>query len=217
MHRYSRTGKHRWTVRALAVLFTALLGLTQWTAPASAHGSVINPATRNYGCWLRWGHDHLNPNMQTRPHVLAGLAGQPNAMWNWNGLYRDGVGRQPPGRPPRRPAVQRRPHRGRPLPLHGRRGPWKTTDVDRTFTIHLYDQASHGADYFLVYVTKQGFDPTTQPLTWGSLELVTRPAATPRPRTTSSRSTPPAAAAATSCSPSGRPRTWTRPTTCAAT
>jgi chitin-binding protein len=40
--------------------------------------------------------------------------------------------------------------------------------------MHLYDQASHGADYFLVYVTKQGFDPTTQELGWDDLELVAK-------------------------------------------
>ncbi len=39
-------------------------------------------------------------------------------------------------------------------------------------TMHLYDQASHGADYFRVYVTRQGYDPETEPLTWGDLELV---------------------------------------------
>ncbi len=38
----------------------------------------------------------------------------------------------------------------------------------------LYDQASHGADYFLVYVTRQGFDPTKQALTWNDLQLVAR-------------------------------------------
>ena len=185
MHRYSRTGKHRWTVRALAVLFTALLGLTQWTAPASAHGSVINPATRNYGCWLRWGHDHLNPNMQYEdPMCWQAWQANPNAMWNWNGLYRDGSA-----------ATTRRPSPTASCaavasPKAAATAPWTPSARGRpptsatTSPSTLYDQASHGADYFLVYVTKQGFDPTTQPLTWNSLELVTRPAATPRPRHT---------------------------------
>lgn len=173
MHRYSRTGKHRWTVRALAVLFTALLGLTQWTAPASAHGSVINPATRNYGCWLRWGHDHLNPNMQYEdPMCWQAWQDNPNAMWNWNGLYRDWVGGNHRAALPDGQLCSGGLTQGGRYRSMDAVGPWKTTDVNNTFTIHLYDQASHGADYFLVYVTKQGFDPTTQPLTWNSLELV---------------------------------------------
>ncbi|WRZ79159.1 lytic polysaccharide monooxygenase [Streptomyces sp. NBC_01022] len=48
-----------------------------------------------------------------------------------------------------------------------------TTDITDDFTVQLNDQASHGADYFQVYVTRQGFDPTTQALRWSDLELVT--------------------------------------------
>jgi len=44
------------------------------------------------------------------------------------------------------------------------------------FTLTLSDSAQHGADYLLIYITKQGFDPTTQPLTWDSLELIQRTA-----------------------------------------
>lgn len=51
-------------------------------------------------------------------------------------------------------------------------GAWKTTDITGDFTVKLYDQASHGADYFQVYVTRQGFDPATEALTWGDLQLV---------------------------------------------
>jgi chitin-binding protein len=53
-------------------------------------------------------------------------------------------------------------------------GAWKMQDVGSNFTIKLHDQASHGADYLLVYVTKQGFNATTQPLKWSDLELVKR-------------------------------------------
>lgn len=38
------------------------------------------------------------------------------------------------------------------------------TNIGGKFTVKLYDQASHGADYFKVYVSRQGYDPTTQPL-----------------------------------------------------
>lgn len=43
---------------------------------------------------------------------------------------------------------------------------------DNSFTFVNHDQALHGADYCRIYVTKQGFDPTTDELTWGDLELL---------------------------------------------
>ncbi|WYB39537.1 lytic polysaccharide monooxygenase [Streptomyces sp. GD-15H] len=45
--------------------------------------------------------------------------------------------------------------------------------MDSDFIVQLHDQVSHGADHFLGYVTRQGFDPTTQALTWDGLPLVT--------------------------------------------
>ncbi|CAM5357383.1 hypothetical protein SFUMM280S_03331 [Streptomyces fumanus] len=53
-------------------------------------------------------------------------------------------------------------------------GQWKTTNVSNNFWVPLYDQASHGADYFKVYVSKQGFDPKTQTLGWGNLDFITQ-------------------------------------------
>ncbi|WP_425426453.1 lytic polysaccharide monooxygenase [Amycolatopsis australiensis] len=38
----------------------------------------------------------------------------------------------------------------------------------------MYDQASHGADFFRGYVSKNGFDPTTQRLGWGNLDFITQ-------------------------------------------
>ncbi|MFD0446345.1 lytic polysaccharide monooxygenase [Streptomyces indonesiensis] len=32
-------------------------------------------------------------------------------------------------------------------------GAWQTTKIGGKFTVKLYDQASHGADYFKVYVS----------------------------------------------------------------
>jgi len=53
-------------------------------------------------------------------------------------------------------------------------GPWVAATKPDKFTLTLTDQAQHGADYLLIYITKQGFDPATQPLTWNSLELIQR-------------------------------------------
>ena len=93
----------------------------------------------------------------------------PNAMWNWNGLYRENVGGRheeviPDGQLCSN-ALSRNDSLNQP-------GQWKTTTVGNNFTVHLYDQASHGADYFKVYVSKNGYDPTTQRLGWGNLDYI---------------------------------------------
>ncbi|ODA72286.1 Chitin binding domain protein [Streptomyces sp. AVP053U2] len=96
----------------------------------------------------------------------------PNAMWNWNGLYRNGsAGDFESAVPDGQLCSGGRAEGGRYNSMDTV-GDWQAEDVDSDFTVQLYDQASHGADYFLVYVTRQGFDPITQPLTWDDLELV---------------------------------------------
>ncbi|SDQ74778.1 lytic polysaccharide monooxygenase auxiliary activity family 9 protein [Thermostaphylospora chromogena] len=171
MRRHGRTP--RGVLRALAVLTAVLVTMVTWPQTAGAHGSVINPASRNYGCWERWGNDHLNPRMQQEdPMCWQAFQDNPNAMWNWNGLYRDNVGGNhqaavPDGQLCSGGLTEGGRYRSLDTP-----GPWKMTNVSTNFTVHLYDQARHGADYFLVYVTRQGYDATTQPLRWSDLELV---------------------------------------------
>ena len=163
----------RGALRVVVMLCAALLMMVPWTDRASAHGGIVNPAFRAYSCWERWGDDHLNPAMEEEdPMCWQAWQADPNAMWNWNGLYRNGVGGNfqaaiPDGQLCSGGGAES----GRYKALDAV-GPWHTTDVSTNFTMELYDQASHGADFFLVYVTKQGFDPTTQPLTWNDLELV---------------------------------------------
>ncbi|MEO3890431.1 lytic polysaccharide monooxygenase auxiliary activity family 9 protein [Nonomuraea sp. B5E05] len=163
----------RRALRVLTIVAAALLCLLPWAQSASAHGSIINPASRNYGCWLRWGDDHLNPAMQQEdPMCWQAWQDNPNAMWNWNGLYRNNVGgNHQAAVPDGQLCSGGRTEGGRYNSLDAV-GEWKTTAIGTDFQLHLYDQASHGADYFRVYVTRQGFNPATQPLTWGNLELV---------------------------------------------
>ncbi|MEW2462540.1 lytic polysaccharide monooxygenase auxiliary activity family 9 protein [Microbacterium sp. NPDC047426] len=160
---------------ALSVLVAALLSLIPWSGTAVAHGSVVDPASRNYGCWLRWGSDFQNPDMaRLDPMCWQAWQDNPNAMWNWNGLYRNGSGGNfPAAVPDGQLCSGGRTEGGRYNSLDAV-GAWKTTDVTGNFTVKLHDQASHGADYFLVYVTRQGFDPTTRPLAWNDLQLVKR-------------------------------------------
>lgn len=168
-----RSRATRWVTGSLVLVSAPLLGLTMFATPAAAHGSVVDPASRNYGCWDRWGDDHLNPEMeQIDPMCWQAWQDNPNAMWNWNGLYRDNVGGDHQGQVPDGTLCSGgNTQNGRYDSLDAV-GDWETTSVGSNFTVHLHDGAQHGADYFQIYVTTEGFDPTTQELGWGDLELV---------------------------------------------
>jgi chitin-binding protein len=161
--------------RAATVAATAALLLTAGPAPgALAHGSVSDPVSRNYGCLLRWQSDHLNPNMAaTDPMCAQAWKANPNGMWNWNGLFRENVRGNHPGTiPDGQLCSGGRTESGRYNAMDAV-GAWVATAKPNRFTLNLKDEARHGADYLHVYITKQGFNPLTQPLTWGSLERVT--------------------------------------------
>ncbi|WP_229401269.1 lytic polysaccharide monooxygenase auxiliary activity family 9 protein [Micromonospora okii] len=150
----------------------ALLLTTALANPASAHGSVVDPASRNYGCWQRWGSDFQNPNMATQdPMCWQAWQADPNAMWNWNGLFREGVaGNHQAAIPDGQLCSGGRSNSGRYNALDAL-GAWRAAPTTNNFRIKFLDQASHGADYIRVYVTKQGFNALTKPLAWSDLEL----------------------------------------------
>ena len=95
----------------------------------------------------------------------------PDTMWNWMSALRDGLGGQFQARTPDGQLCSNGLARNDSLNTPGA---WRTTNVGRNFTVQLYDQASHGADYFRVYVSKQGFNPATQRLGWGNLDFITQ-------------------------------------------
>ncbi|WP_308169962.1 lytic polysaccharide monooxygenase auxiliary activity family 9 protein [Acrocarpospora catenulata] len=150
-----------------------LLLTTALVVPASAHGSVSDPPSRNYGCWQRWGSDFQNPQMATLdPMCWQAWQADVQAMWNWNGLYREGVaGNHQAAIPDGQLCSGGRTQNGRYAAMDAI-GDWKTVDKPARFTLNLLDQAIHGADYIRVYATKQGFNPKTQALRWSDLELV---------------------------------------------
>jgi lytic cellulose monooxygenase (C4-dehydrogenating) len=140
---------------------------------ASAHGSIVDPASRNYGCWLRWGSDFQNPQMATEdPMCWQAWQAEPNAMWNWNGLYRDGVAGDPQAVIPDGQLCSAGHTQSGRYNAMDAVGDWRATSISNDFHVKLWDQASHGADYIRVYVSRQGFDPVTQPLAWSDLVLV---------------------------------------------
>lgn len=158
-------------VQALALLVAVTASALLWTSPAQAHGTVVDPATRAYHCWEEWGDDHLNPAMeQEDPMCWQAWQANPNTMWNWMSMLQDGLGGQFEARIPNGKLCSNNHPNFESL---NNPGPWKTTDVGDNFSIHLYDQASHGADFFRVYVSKQGFDPKTQSLGWDDLDFIT--------------------------------------------
>ncbi|MFY1693114.1 lytic polysaccharide monooxygenase auxiliary activity family 9 protein [Plantactinospora sp. WMMB782] len=161
----------RQPLRVLALVVTMMVGVLPWAAPAQAHGTIINPQSRAYQCWKDWGSNHMNPAMQQQdPMCYQAFQANPDTMWNWMSALRDGLRANFQGSTPDGQLCSNALSRNNSLNTPGN---WKATNISRNFTIQLYDQASHGADYFRVYVSKNGFNPTTQRLGWGNLDLVT--------------------------------------------
>ncbi|MCK2220172.1 lytic polysaccharide monooxygenase [Actinomadura sp. ATCC 31491] len=169
-----RPARNRWALRALALLTSmAMVVVVPLAETASAHGTVVDPATRNYGCWLRWGNDFQNPAMaQQDPMCWQAWQDNANAMWNWNGLYRDNVGGNHEGVIPSGQLCSGGQTQGGRYRSMDTPGAWRTTSLPATFDIRLTDQARHGADYIRVYITRQGYNALTTPLGWGDLELI---------------------------------------------
>ncbi|WP_306210306.1 lytic polysaccharide monooxygenase auxiliary activity family 9 protein [Actinoplanes sp. RD1] len=165
---------------AAGVLAAALISVVLPSAPAAAHGSITGPASRNYGCWQRWGSDFQNPAMATQdPMCWQAWQADPNAMWNWNGLYREGVAGNHQGAiPDAQLCSAGRTQSGRYAAMDTV-GDWKATTVGNSFPVRLWDQAGHGADYIRVYVTRAGFNPVTTAVKWSDLVLVSQAGNTP--------------------------------------
>jgi predicted carbohydrate-binding protein with CBM5 and CBM33 domain len=166
-----RSRSTRKPLRALVLLLTMMVGVLHWPGAAQAHGTIVNPASRAYHCWDTWGDDHVNPAMQQEdPMCWQAFQANPDTMWNWMSALRDGLGGNFQGATPDGQLCSNGLSRNDSL---NQPGPWKTTNIGNNFSIHLYDQASHGADFFRVYVSKNGFNPATQRLGWGNLDFIT--------------------------------------------
>ena len=175
-HKPDQSGRRprsvRQYLRVLVPLLAMVVGVLPWTSPAQAHGTIINPQSRAYQCWKDWGHRHMDPAMQQEdPMCWQAFQANPDTMWNWMSALRDGLGGQFQARTPDGQLCSNGLSRNSSL---DQPGAWKATNVSNNFTIQLYDQASHGADYFRVYISKNGFDPTTQRLGWGNLDFITQ-------------------------------------------
>jgi chitin-binding protein len=164
-------------LRSLIVLVAALVAAgtaaVLFVQPASSHGTAIGPSSRHYSCWERWGSDFQNPAMaQQDPMCWAAWQNDPNAMWNWNGLYREQVGGDHQAALPDNQLCSGGRTGGTRYAALDTPGAWKTTQVSNNFTFTNWDQANHGADYYRIYVTKQGYNAQTDALDWADLELL---------------------------------------------
>jgi chitin-binding protein len=159
--------------RGVIALVVSILACTfVWAPTASGHGTIVGPATRAYQCWESWGSQHTSPAMQQEdPMCYQAYRANADTMWNWMSALRDGLGGNFQAATPDGQLCSNALLRNDSLNTPGR---WRTTNVGSNFSVHLYDQASHGADYFRVYISKNGFDPTTQKLGWGNLDFITQ-------------------------------------------
>jgi chitin-binding protein len=161
-------------VTALLAVILALVAAIVTSQPASAHGSVTDPPSRNYGCWERWGSNHLDTTMaQKDPMCWQAWQADPNAMWNWNGLFREGVAGNHQGAIPDGQLCSGGRTQAPRYNALDAVGAWVAKGVPTKFTLTLTDSAKHGADYLKIYITKPGVDPATKAIGWGDLTLLT--------------------------------------------
>ncbi|MBO0922087.1 lytic polysaccharide monooxygenase [Cellulomonas sp. zg-ZUI222] len=171
MSRFSPVRRVVAAVGALTLGAALLAGSVVLAAPASAHGAVSDPPSRIYGCWDRWADAHTDPAMATQdPMCASAWRTEPQAMWNWNGMFKENVG----GR--HEQAIPDGKLCSADNPLYDAAntpGAWRATPMPYDFRLTLHDPSNHGADYLKIYVTKQGYDARTEPLAWSDLELLT--------------------------------------------
>ncbi|GIF17809.1 chitin-binding protein [Actinoplanes tereljensis] len=163
----------RLLVSVLAGVLIAAFAVAIPVGPASAHGNVLSPASRNYGCWLRWGDKFQDPTMATAdPMCYQAWQTDVQAMWNWNGLYREGVAGNHQGVIPDGQLCSAGQTQSGRYKAMDTVGDWKATTVGNSFNVQVFDQALHGADYLWVYVTNPGYNPVTTALKWSDLTRV---------------------------------------------
>ena len=162
-----RASTHR---ARLAVVLTGLVALMLTMVPgvASAHGSASDPPSRLYNCFH--DTDRFDPDLATtNPMCAQAWAAEPQALYDWPALlttegdtpYEDFI---PDGEICSAGLDK--------YAAFDEPGDWDATEIDNDFTLTFTSTAPHETEFYRIYVTEQGFDPTTDELTWDDLELV---------------------------------------------
>lgn len=170
-----RRGRAR--LAAGSVLTVVVMGaaVVSTASPTQAHGNTNDPIARNYRCLQEWEDRWQDPAMAAQdPMCAQAWKADPHAMWNWNGLLRDGLaGRYRELVPDGTICSGGGAENGRYASLDTP-GDWVATPKPSRFRLNLVDQASHGADFIDVYISRDGYDPLTERLAWDDLTRVGR-------------------------------------------
>lgn len=149
-------------VGVIAMLATMLAGT------ASAHGSTSEPPSRLYNCFHNT--DRFDPDLaSTNPMCAQAWEAEPQALYDWPGLLTT------EGDTPFEDFVPDGEICSAGLDKYAafdEPGDWDATELDNDFTLTFEQTAPHETEFYRIYVTEQGFDPTTDDLAWGDLELV---------------------------------------------
>ncbi|MFD7919020.1 lytic polysaccharide monooxygenase [Streptomyces sp. NPDC059740] len=158
---------------ALATLLAAVGLVLVGPSPAQAHGVAMMPGSRTYLCYLdaQTSTGGLNP---TNPACADALAKSGSgALYNWFAVLDSNAGGRGQGYVPDGTlcsAGDKSPYDF--SAYNAARADWPRTHLTsgRTIEVDYSNWAAHPGD-FRVYVTKQGWSPTT-PLAWADLDLV---------------------------------------------
>lgn len=142
---------------AAVMLSTALAGT------ANAHGSVADPASRLYACM--YDEDARNNNAM----CLEAWEQNANALYNWMALL---IGDADGQSESIIPDGQLCSANNDGYAAFDAPGGWPATEVGNTFTVTWDSSPGPHKAVYHSYVTQQGFDPTTDALTWDDLEKV---------------------------------------------
>ena len=154
--------------RVVVLMGLVALIVTLLPGVAGAHGSVSEPASRVYHCFH--DTDRFDPDLaSTDPMCAQAWEAEPQALYDWPALlttegdtpYEDFI---PDGEVCSAGLDK--------YAAFDEPGDWVATEVDNDFTVTFTSTAPHETEFYRIYVTQQGFDPTTDELTWGDLELV---------------------------------------------
>jgi len=144
----------------------ALAGLVALPTSASAHGTMQDPPSRLYECRF---------NYEGGGNDLCDRAWRENsqALYDWNGVRVAGATDRPQDFIPdgRLCSANDDTYRFVDEPSADWPATELTPDAAGNYRMTWYSSAPHETDYYRVYVTKPGFDPT-EPLAWSDLELI---------------------------------------------
>ncbi|MGW4382468.1 lytic polysaccharide monooxygenase [Kitasatospora sp. NPDC004531] len=168
-------------VAALATAAATVLALLLGPAPANAHGVAIVPGSRTYLCYqdARTGSGSLEP---TNPACRAAVAQSGTTpLYNWFAVLDSAANGRGQGYVPDGTLCSA----GNKSPYdfsayNAARDDWPRTHLTSGATIEVdySNWAAHPGE-FRIYLTKQGWSPTT-PLAWADLSLISTVANPPQ-------------------------------------